>query len=131
MEGKWMYSLTDSEIWTGEEFETREQAIEEGIKKALENQEEPFCNDYFNIGQIAKIFPCGVDVDSILENVAENTAEGLEVGEDYLMGVDIEHQRELEEKFNDVLFAWMKKYGYEPNFFKIENIEKVELKQSN
>ena len=128
MEGKWMYSLTDSEIWTGEEFDTKEQAIEEGIKEALENQEEPFCNDYFYVGQIEKVYPCGVDVDSILENVAENTVEGLETGEDYLLYVDVEHQRELEEKLNEVLFTWMKKYDYEPNFYKIKNIEEAELK---
>lgn len=128
MDGKWIYSEADSEIWSEGEFDTKEQAIEEGIKEALKNQEEPFCNDYFYVGQVEKVYPSGVDVDSILENVAENTAEGLEVGEDYLIDVDIEHQRELEEKLNEVLFAWMKKYGYEPNFFRIKNIEEVELK---
>ncbi|ACA57392.1 hypothetical protein N494_18780 (plasmid) [Clostridium botulinum A2B7 92] len=128
IEGKWMYSLIDSEIWIGEEFNTKEQAIEAGRKEALENQEQAFCNDYFNIGQIVEVSPCGVDVDFILENVAENTADGMEAGENYLMDVDTEHQRELEKQINEVLFAWMDKYGYRPDFFKIENIEKIDLK---
>lgn len=128
MKDKWMYSLTDSEVWKGDEFDTKEEAITEGRKEAIRVQEEEFCNDYFSVGQIEKVFPGGVDVDNILENVAENTISDIcEVGDDYLCDVTREHQDELEEMLNEVLFNWMKKYKYEPTFFAIKNIEQIEL----
>lgn len=121
--GKWMYNFNDNEIWTGEEFDTKEEAIEEG---RMEIQEEGFDNESFEIGQIAEVSVSGVDVDFILENVAENTTNEVgEVGEDYLYDVTKEDRDELEEKLNEVLFAWIKEHKYEPSFFKIENIEKV------
>ncbi|MBB6716250.1 hypothetical protein [Clostridium gasigenes] len=125
---KWMYSLTDSEVWQGEEFNTKEEAITEGRKEAIRGQEEEFRNDYFSVGQIEKVFPSGVDVENILENVAENTrADICEVGDDYLYDVTENHSQELEEKLNEVLFEWMKKYEYEPTFYAIKNIEQIEL----
>ena len=128
MNNRWMYSLTNSEIWTGETFETKEKAITEGYKEALEMQEEEFYKDYFNVGQCVEVLPSGIDVEFLLENIAENTTDDVgEVGDDYLMDVTKEHQRELEEKLNNVLFEWMDKYNYKPTFFKIENIERVEL----
>lgn len=125
--GKWMYNLRGYEIWNGEEFDTREEAIIEGKK---EIEEEGLPNDSFEIGQIAEVFVSGVDVDYILENVAENTTDEVgEVGEDYLDDVTKEDRDELEEKLNEVLFKWIKEHKYEPNFFKIENTEKIELDQ--
>jgi hypothetical protein len=125
--GKWMYNLSGNEIWTGEEFDTKEEAIKEAKK---EIQEEGLDNISFEIGQIAKVFVSGVDVDFILENVAENTTNEVgEVGEDYLDDVTKEDRGELEEKLNQVLFKWIKEHRYEPNFFRIENTEKIEVEQ--
>lgn len=132
MEGKWMFDLNNSEIWRGEEFDTREEAIAAGkdeliaLNKARKENGDKAAKT-FQVGQIAEVAPAGVDVDYILENVAENTANGMEVGEDYLNNVTQKHSEELEQKLNDVLFAWMKKYGYEPDFFSIENIEEVSI----
>lgn len=127
--GKWMFNINESEIWIGEEYNTKKEAIEEGIKEVLEeNKSRSAYGDtynYFHVGQIEKVVPCGVDVDWILENVAENTIDGMEVGEDYLNDVEKNHLDELEEKLNEVLFDWMDKYGYKPTFFKIENEEKI------
>ena len=123
MQGKWMYNLTGDEIWSGEDFDTREEAIEEGKGEAIADE-----LDSFEIGQCEYVAPSGVDIDYILENVAENTTEEVgEVGEDYLNDVTSKHSEELEEKLNEVLFAWMKKHKYEPNFFQIKNTERIEL----
>jgi hypothetical protein len=115
------------EIWDGEEFDSKEEAIKAAKKFIAEDKRPEFFSD-FEVGQIAEVIPCGVDVDSIIENVAENTTcEYGEVGDDYLCNVTKEDRDELEEKLNDVLFAWMKEHNYEPDFFMIENEETVSL----
>lgn len=130
--GKWMFNIGRDEIWTGDNYSTREEAIELGKaeleylnKMKIEAGRET--SNSFEIGQIEKVYPCGVDVDFILENVAENTTQGMEAGEDYLNNVTKEHSDELEQKLNDVLFAWMKEHGYEPDFFIMENIEEITI----
>jgi hypothetical protein len=133
--GKWMFNIGGYDIWTGEEFDTNQKAIEEGRLEVIAenkiNLERGFANEAiksFDVGQIASVSPCGVDVDSILENIAENTGDEVgEVAEDYLMDVANEDAAELEEKLNEVLFTWMKKHNYEPNFFVMENIEEIEI----
>lgn len=122
---KWMYNLNGGELWMGDEFNTKEEAIkmakEEINKEGLEI-------DSFEIGQIVEVQVCGLDVDFILENVAENTtSECGEVGDDYLYEVTKEDKSELEDKLNEVFFKWIKDKGYEPDFFKIDNTEKIEL----
>jgi hypothetical protein len=125
--GKWMYELYGNEIWEGEEFDTKEDAIK-AAKEELGSQEMKQFMSSFKVGQIAEVSICGVDVDSILENVAENTADEVgEVGDEYLCDVEREHAEELEEKLNKVLFDWIKKHGYEPGFFKIENEETISI----
>jgi hypothetical protein len=132
MEGKWMYELGNSEVWHGEYFDTREQAIDAGKEELialnkLRKEKEHKVTKNFQVGQVTKVSPAGVDVDYILENVAENTTEGMEAGEDYLCDVTKEDSDELEQKLNDVLFAWIKEHGYEPDFFEIENEETIIL----
>lgn len=123
--GKWMYNINDREMWIGEDFNTREEAIE-GAKKEIE--ETPWHINYFTVGQIGKVNVCGIDIDILLEGIAEETTnEFSEVGGDYLCNVTNEDKAELEEKLNDVFFEWIKKNGYEPDFFKVENITKVML----
>lgn len=127
MEGKWMFNLDGSEMWQGEQFDTKQLAIEAGRKEAIKRQEEEFCGDSFQVGQVADVSVSGVNVDNILEDVAENTVQGMEAGEDYLYDVTKEDSDELEQKLNDVLFAWIKQHGYDPNFFQIENEETIIL----
>lgn len=123
--GKWMYNLGGSEIWIGEEFDTKEQAIK-FAKKEIEEDDLGVTN--FEVGQITEATVSGVDIDLLLENVAENTTcEIGEIGDDYLDDVTKEDREELEESLNEVLFKWIHKHNYEPSFFKIENIENIEL----
>lgn len=128
--GKWMYNFGNEEIWDGDCFDTKEDAINEA-KAELANDKpirekrglKPIREFY--VGRTEAVSPCGIDVDSILDGVAENTTEGNEAGEDYLCNVTREDSDELEQKLNEVLFAWMKEHGYEPDFFSIVNTEKV------
>lgn len=128
MKGKWMFNLDDNEIWQGDEFDTKEEAIKAGIEELEKPENEGYYSNNFQVGQITEVPVSGVDVESILDNVAENTTcECGEVGEGYLYDIADEHLNELEQKLNDVLFAWMEKYDYEPDFYIIENTETIEL----
>ena len=119
-----MYQFGESEIWMGEEFKSKEEAIKAAEKEFKNDKSLRGLNLY--VGQQESVSVSGIDVDLLLENIAENTTcEIGEVGEDYLMDVSKEEQEELEEKLNKVLFEWIEKYNYNPNFFKIVNIEQV------
>ena len=107
-------------------FDTKEEAIQSGLDALKED--ETLQGSTLYVGQKESVCTSSIDIDLLLENVAENTTcELSEVGEDYLMDVSKEAQDELEEKLNDVFFEWIKKYNYEPTFYKIVNIEEVEL----
>lgn len=100
-------------------FDTKEQAIEAAkeyaIKEGLSS---------FRIGQCFEVEAVGVDVDFILDNIADNMqSEVGEAAEDYLQYVDKADKEELEEKLNEVLFEWMKEHKYEPSYFRIANEE--------
>jgi len=133
--GKWMFNIGHYEVWTGECYETKQEAIEIGKSEAIAenkiNIERGFDIEaikLFEVGQIAQVTASGVNVDSILEDIAENTGDEIgEVAEDYLNDVTKEDSDELEQKLNDVVFAWMKDRGYEPNFWIMENVEEISI----
>ena len=120
--GKWMVNTNlYSDIWRGEEFDTKEQAIKEGRKQAMEEG-----LNKFEIGETEPPLNVGIDVDRVIEDVQAIMYDDIgEVAEDYLDDVSKEHLLELEEKLNEVFFKWQKEHGYEPNFYKIINIEEI------
>ena len=131
--GQWMYQIGESDIWdSGEYFNTKEEAIAAGLGEVIEENNtltEKFQHANFRIGIVEDCSNShGVDANNVLECIAENIYDEVgEVAEDYLNDVTLEHRNELEEKLNDVLFAWMEKYNYSPSFFKIVNIETIEI----
>lgn len=122
--GKWMVNTNlHSDIWRGEEFDTKEQAIEEGRKQAIEEE-----LNKFEIGEVEPAFNFGIDVDRVIEDIQVIMYDDIgEVAEDYLDDVSKEHLLELEEKLNEVFFKWQKEHGYEPTFCKIINIEEINV----
>lgn len=122
--GKWMVNTNlYSDIWRGEEFDTKEQAIEEGRKQAIEEE-----LNKFEIGEVEPAFNFGIDVDRVIEDIQVIMYDDIgEVAEDYLNDVSKEHLLELEEKLNEVFFKWQKEHGYEPTFYKIINIEEINV----
>lgn len=122
-EGKWTVS-TDEEIFNdGLFFSTKEEAIEGG---KIEFTWEGECPSLF-VGQVKSLeLQMAVNVDSIIENIAENVYdEAGEVAEDYLNDVKKEHAEELESDLNEVLLNWINKHNYKPTFFQVVNIEQV------
>ncbi|WP_194190825.1 hypothetical protein [Clostridium chrysemydis] len=122
--GKFIAEMSlNSDIWHGDEFDTKERALKEGMKLAKEEGVTKF-----RIGETEPAFNFGIDVDSVIERINETMYEDIgEVAEDYLGDVTVEHLLELEEKLNKVFFQWQKEHGYEPTFYKIINIEEINV----
>lgn len=123
---KWLCHFSESDIWGTcfEEFATREEAIEFG------KQEAPGWGvNYFYIGTKEPLeHKISVDVDGVLEQIAENIYDKVgEVAEDYLRDVKQEHVEELQEKMDAVLHEWMEKHRYYPNFYGVNNVERINI----
>lgn len=118
--GKWTFSSNEEIFNYGEEYDTKEQAIEGG--------KDYFDDDPFYVGQIESIgLGVSVDVDHIFEHInQEMCSEVGEVADDYLMHVKKDHRQELESELTDIIAKWMERHGYGPTFFSVVNIEAVE-----
>jgi hypothetical protein len=123
-EGKWCYSFNE-ENFEGD-FDTKEQAIDEAIWYYKDDEKD---QDFIWVGQIKPV-SVGVNIDSLLEQLGEEAYEEAgEYAEDYLTNVTLSHQKILEQRLNNVLVAWMKEYNYEPNFWAVENVKKIDVSE--
>lgn len=123
---EWTYEVNvNNDIWRGDLVNSREEAIEKGMREA---KEEGFKN--FKIGTAVKPLELDLDVEFLLERIAESYADEYgEIAEDYLSDVSREDQIELEQKLNKVFYEWIKEKGYTPSFYGIENEEIIKVKQ--
>jgi hypothetical protein len=122
MSEKWTYNVFDDDIWSNDDYETKEDAIKHGREAAL-NEE----NDCFFVGQIVPFIP-SINAYAVLDGISENACEECgESGHDYLTCVDKKDVEKLEEQLNEVLNKWLIDTGNEPYFWKIETIQKIEI----
>lgn len=119
--GKWTFSSNEEYFNHGEYFETKAEAIEAG--------KDYYGDDCIYVGQVEEVgLGVCVDVSAILEHINESMSDevGSDVANDYLMDTKQEDDDELEKELQDVIIKWIKRHGYEPTFFSVVNIEKVE-----
>ena len=126
MSEKWSYELDiNSDMWRGGIYNSREEAIEEATREALIDDIKRF-----KIGQCKEVFNYGIDVEDALERInAIMYDEVGEVAEDYLYDVSEEHKEELQDKLDEVFYAWQEKYNYKPYFYTISNEEIIEVNE--
>lgn len=121
-ENKWVYSYDDENFSFSDVFSSKEEILNE-VKN------DPNAKEYVYIGKQQEVSICGLDLNSILDNVAENTSYGFDdFADDYLCNVTKEHYEELEKNLNDVFFKWIEKYNYKPDWFEVVDIEKIKVK---
>lgn len=127
MKENWIVELTetDSEIWGSDiDCDTREKAIEDGMKYAKEEGLKSF--------RIGKVVLCGIpciDADWVLERAEEQLYDEVgEASETYMCDVTKEQIKELEEQLNEVFYQWHKKYKLEPTCYTVVKDEVVEVK---
>ncbi len=122
---KWTYNLeSDGQgTWIHDVFETKEEAIKEGIKEAkyLKNKH------IYIIEAVQDTIPA-IDVDIIIENIQDDMCEAYgEFAEGYLKNVKKEDVLSLEKDLNTVLQKWIKKNKYEPDFYHILDVETIRV----
>lgn len=122
---QWMFNTVGSEIWYGDYFETKEEAIAAG-KEEYEGMYTRFI-----VGQIEPAhIPINVDAEHILENIKEVASDIVgEVADDYLKDVTTEDEHLLEKRLSVVIEEWMKEFDYTPKFFHIINTEIITLER--
>lgn len=120
----WIYSDNEELYWEySDEFDSKEDAIESA------KEDDEIEDGYFYVGRKVEPTVCGIDLDYMLENIAENTTFGLDgYGEDFLMYVKSKHYEELEEAINEIFYNWIEKYNYRPTWFLVEDVEEIEIK---
>lgn len=123
---KWTYEVIEnSDIWRGGIFDTKEEAIEKGNSEAIE-----YNKDTFRIGICEEVTNFGIDVDRVIEDIQVTMCDEVrEVAEDYLDDVTTEHRLELEERLNEVFYAWQQEHNYKPTFYKVVSEEVIQVKK--
>lgn len=124
---EWIVELTesDSEIWSSDiDCNSREEAIEEGMKAAKEDGLESF-----RIGRQEYCSMAHIDASTIIENAQEQLYDEIgEVAETYLEDVTKEQEKELEEALNNVFHDWHKKHKLFPSCYKVLDDEVIEVR---
>ena len=120
--GKWTISQ-DEEYWTyGEEFDTKEEAIEIGKKE--------FRHEDFYVGQIYIVEFENGDLFDPSERIIDELCYCLEdeVGEYqeyWYENITKEQQEDLNKMINETVLNWIGKNRLQPNCFKIDDIELI------
>ena len=112
--GKWLVSA-DEERWSyAEEFNSREEAIA-GAADVLGMD----AGDTFYVGRIRTPVYEKPDAEDIIERVRDQMYDSEEAMEDcsWLEDVDHKQEAELQAAINQVWDAWIKKHGFEPDWF--------------
>lgn len=122
--GKWIWGTNEELFYNINIYDTREQAIAAGREETLEEGD-----DTFFVGQTENVhINTTIDSDLIFELISERAYEDVgEAAADYLNDVKREDYTALEDGISDFISNWMRERGYEPNFFRVINIEKVEV----
>ncbi len=119
--GQWTTSI-NGEIYDGENYDTKEEAIVEYRKEIKKWEKQP---SEFYVGQIEMVFTSQfVNVETIIDDI-QCQAQDIcgEVAEDYLYDIPEKQKEELEK----LIVGWFDKNGYAPTFSKIVKTEIVKV----
>ena len=118
----------DAEFWYNDAQDTVEECIEDAKETIKENDED--WHDHVYVGNNIPFVPV-VDAESVLEDIQERASEFVgEVADDWDAFNYKKHDEldELSNALSVVVRDWMKKYGYYPHFYAVENIKSYPLK---
>ena len=111
MDGRWTFNESEDGLWSNDDFETREEAIEAA--------QEYFCSDQeiMYVGKCEVVpLPTYIDVDDIFERLNEHYSEDCFEYDDYLFeDVSKEDREWLEGKLQDLMREFYKKQKLKVN----------------
>ncbi|QQO38837.1 hypothetical protein BCPG3_153 [Bacillus phage BCPG3] len=122
---EWTFNRTADDIWTEDMFLTRDEAIEEGQKHALE-----MGWDKYYVGKAIQFIP-HIDGDSAMDHAIDTTTEELgEVAHGWLDYVKQEERDDLTNMLTETFHKWLEKTKNNQEFFTLENVEEIILPES-
>ena len=116
-DGKWLFNETDGELWCGDFYDTKEEAIAAARRDGLSE---------FYVGQFKLTELPHIDAERLMDDLADQVFdEAGEFAENYLDDVTEEQIKELEQKLNAVFAEWSSAHCLDPDFGTIVRIETV------
>jgi urocanate hydratase len=121
---KWTYELYSEEYWTsGEDFDTKEEAIEAGKEAALDEEE----ISSFYVGQIKDFIP-KINTWRITDDLMEDAAEQCgKASDSFLDGITEEQRQRLSELLDEALSKWLDETNNHPDFYGIDNVKVIAI----
>lgn len=123
---KWKYQIGEIDIWLGDEYGTREEAIE-ACKKEYEYDRKEYEGKTCYVGRVDN-YNVFIDGYSIIDDFQDDAwSECGEVAEGFLSDVTKEQTEELQDKLNDVLQGWLTKHNLQPTFGNMVDVEEIKI----
>lgn len=125
MNKQYVYSF-DGDYYDSELYDTREEAIDAGIKEAKKEKKEKYL--YFYLGTATKYEEdCEGIADTVIEYLkAFAEDEAGEASENY-MNLTKEEEKILNERLKKVILDFQKEFKCGPDFYKISDVEVINL----
>lgn len=115
----WVIRQDEEYFGSGDEFETKEEAIEVG--------HDEYYREGFYVGEVKEVkLMCsnlGQEIIELLQNY--HYSNDGEIAENYLDDVRTEHIKELDEILDKAIVEWATKHSYLPDYFHVVNIEYI------
>lgn len=122
--GKYVYAFSEDGFLFAERFDSFDAAVAAARDEAGMTPK----HKTVYIGIIDDIWKPTLDGGRILDMVQEDADEDVgEAAESYLAHVKKQDVEELSEALTATFNEWAAKHGYEPNFYKVENVKEYML----
>lgn len=123
-DGAWMYHIGESEVWTGEYYESKALATEAGLEEYHSDLEAHRPYDLL-VGQV-NLYETRLRAEHLLDSIRDDAWDDLgEVADNYLSCSE-EQENELDVALNQVFQDWLQKHFANHQMFTIEKAEVVE-----
>lgn len=121
--GKWTWETERKERWWGETYDTRELAIEAGMKQSENDGLESFV-----IGRCEDHCLPGIDVDGLLDTLEDDFSNDAgDFAYEWRENISRDDENLLEEMLSQVFWKWLKETNNQPTSYAIVDIEKINV----
>lgn len=124
----WVYT-TDRDNWDGEEYFTKDEAVEAGEKEVLPGFDF-YVGQLYNVEfELDDVYISEYKVESIIEGLDNTLSNVVGAGSEYWTNnIAQEQVDELRDKIQAVVFDWIVNNVGQPTTYSVDNIEKIEVK---
>lgn len=125
---KWTYNDQESDIWSFDHYDTKEEAIAAGEEEA---KELGWLFEFF-VGEVVETpIDYKVDASDVIDKAAEHIDDNYggdwDPGETFVSMIKDEDTECLDKLLNDAFAKWIEERGIKSHTFLIKNTERIEL----